>query len=198
MDAKYHSLEVDERSTVTDLEAVKYSNQALMDRNLDLKSEMEALQKHSLMLNQQNQDLQRELDSFVETDDIVRRNLDRKEKISQIRYNIDHHVGLVDPVAAAVVHRSRSPIRRGSPLREVVEHHEAIRSRSPYAPHYVPHPAPATVGMGLGGPAGPLRREYSPTRKENLVSYPGMGSFGGIGAPGRLGSLERDADLLRK
>ena len=79
LEAKFYSLEVDERSKNTDLEAVNYSNQALMDRNLDLKSEYEALQKHSLLLTQQNKDLQRELDSFVETDDVVRRNLDRKE-----------------------------------------------------------------------------------------------------------------------
>ena len=37
-----------------------------MDRNLDLKSEYEALQKHSVLLTQQNKDLQRELDSFAE------------------------------------------------------------------------------------------------------------------------------------
>ena len=52
LEAKYYSLEVDERSKNADLEAVNYSNQALMDRNLDLKSEYEALQKHSLLLTQ--------------------------------------------------------------------------------------------------------------------------------------------------
>ena len=50
LEAKFYSIEVDERSKNTDLEAVNYSNQALMDRNLDLKSEYEALQKHSLLL----------------------------------------------------------------------------------------------------------------------------------------------------
>ena len=37
----------------------------------------------------QNKDLQRELDSFVETDDIVRRNLDRKAKVDDIRFKVD-------------------------------------------------------------------------------------------------------------
>ena len=60
-----------------------------MDRNVDLKSEMEALQKHSILLTQQNKDLQKELDSFVETDDIVRRNLDRKEKVNNIRTSVN-------------------------------------------------------------------------------------------------------------
>ena len=73
---------MDERGKNTDLEAVNYSNQALMDRNLDLKCEYEALQKHIVLLTQQNKELQRELDSFVETDDIVRRNLDRKDKVA--------------------------------------------------------------------------------------------------------------------
>jgi chromosome segregation ATPase len=163
LEAKYYSLEVDERSKNTDLEAVNYSNQALMDRNLDLKAEYEALQKHSLLLTQQNKDLQRELDSFVETDDIVRRNLDRKEKVSMIRHKVDAAVH----ESGAMVVRSRSPIRPGSPLREVVEHE--VRSRSPYA-HYVPHPVPPPMGMGLGGP-GPLRRDFSPARKENMSSY---------------------------
>ena len=89
LEAKFYSLEVDERAKNTDLEAVNYSNQALMDRNLDLKAEYEALQKHSTLLTQQNKDLQRELDSFVETDDIVRRNLDRKTKVDEIRYKVD-------------------------------------------------------------------------------------------------------------
>ena len=88
LEAKFYSLEVEERGKNTDLEAVNYSNQALMDRNLDLKAEYEALQKHSSLLTQQNKDLQRELDSFVETDDIVRRNLDRKQKVEEIRYKV--------------------------------------------------------------------------------------------------------------
>jgi len=78
-----------------------------MDRNLDLKAEYEALQKHSTLLTQQNKDLQRELDSFVETDDIVRRNLDRKTKVDEIRYKVDNAI----QQSAHVVYKSRSPIR---------------------------------------------------------------------------------------
>lgn len=171
---------MDERSKNTDLEAVNYSNQALMDRNLDLKAEYEALQKHSLLLTQQNKDLQRELDSFVETDDIVRRNLDRKEKVSQIRYHVDAAVH-GSAVLGSQVGRSRSPHRAGSPLRDVLEHE--ARSRSPYA-HYVPHPSQmGPPPMGLGGP---IRRDFSPARKEPLgpYSYPGAGAFG----PGPAGA----------
>ena len=52
LEAKFYSLEVEERGQNTDLEAVNYSNQALMDRNIDLKAEYEALQKHSTLLTQ--------------------------------------------------------------------------------------------------------------------------------------------------
>lgn len=68
-----------------DLEGVRYSNDALLDRNHDLKMELESLNGHAELLTSQNRELQRELDQFVETDDIVRRNLDRKDKVIQIR-----------------------------------------------------------------------------------------------------------------
>lgn len=60
---------------------MRYSNDALLDRNHDLKLELESLNGHAELLTAQNRELQRELDQFVETDDIVRRNLDRKEKV---------------------------------------------------------------------------------------------------------------------
>lgn len=72
-----------------DLEGVRYSNDALLDRNHDLKLELESLGQHSELLTSQNRELQRELDQFVETDDIVRRNLDRKDKVIQIRQQVD-------------------------------------------------------------------------------------------------------------
>jgi hypothetical protein len=86
-----------------------------MDRNLDLKAEYEALQKHSVLLTGQNKDLQRELDSFVETDDIVRRNLDRKEKVNEIRTKVDYaiHQSLGDYRKASPRKSSNSPMNGG-------------------------------------------------------------------------------------
>ena len=40
--------------------------------NLDLLSEKEALEKHAQVLNDQNNGLNRELDKFLETDEVVR------------------------------------------------------------------------------------------------------------------------------
>jgi cell division septum initiation protein DivIVA len=107
LESEYYALEVDERGFNTDLEAVNYSNQALMDRNLDLKSEYEALQKHSSLLTTQNKDLQKELDSFVETDDIVRRNLDRKDKVNQIRNTVNSAINQSN----SMVERARTPTK---------------------------------------------------------------------------------------
>ena len=72
-----------------DLEGVRYSNDAMVDRNLDLKQELDSLNNHAELLTSQNRDLQRELDGFVETDDAVRRNLDRKDKVVLIRQQVD-------------------------------------------------------------------------------------------------------------
>ena len=121
------------------------------------------------------------MDSFVETDDVVRRNLDRKEKVHHIRYRVDASVP--DPMMMAP--RSRSPLRGSSPLREVMDHE--IRSRSPYA-HYVHHPPSLLAHHPVGGP-GPIRREYSPTRKENMPMYSHLGMSSYVpGGTGRVGS----------
>ena len=95
-----------------DLDGVRYSNDALLDRNHDLKLELESLNGHSELLTQQNRELQRELDSFVETDDVVRRNLDRKEKVQQIRQQVDDVIqkSIVDLVSKSP-RRARSPVK---------------------------------------------------------------------------------------
>jgi len=59
------------------------------------------------LLTQQNKDLQKELDSFVETDDIVRRNLDRKNKVEDIRSKVDSAI----THSINDVYKSRSPVR---------------------------------------------------------------------------------------
>ncbi len=68
-----------------DLEGMHYSNEALVERNYDLRQELDSLNRHQRLLAEQNNELQRELDGFIETDEIVKRNLDRKDKVQQIR-----------------------------------------------------------------------------------------------------------------
>ncbi len=64
---------------------MRYSNEALVERNYDLRQELDSLNRHQRLLSEQNNELQRELDGFIETDEIVKRNLDRKDKVQQIR-----------------------------------------------------------------------------------------------------------------
>ena len=55
-----------------DLDNQKYTNSQMRDGNMDMLSEKEALEKHATVLTSQNNDIQRELYRFVETDEEVR------------------------------------------------------------------------------------------------------------------------------
>jgi hypothetical protein len=72
-----------------DLDSTGYSGEALVDRNYELKQEVESLGEHAALLGAQNNELQRELNNFVEVDDVVRRNLDRKDHVYMFRTKVD-------------------------------------------------------------------------------------------------------------
>ena len=105
-----------------DLDSVRYSNDALLDRNHDLKQELDSLNQHAELLNHQNRELQRELEGFVETDEMVRRNLDRKDKVQQIRSQVDEVIkkSVVDLI-------NKSPSRARSPTYHVEEIRQSER-----------------------------------------------------------------------
>jgi chromosome segregation ATPase len=92
-----------------DLESMRYSNEALVERNYDLRQNLESLNRHQRLLTEQNNELQRELDGFIETDEIVKRNLDRKDKVQSIRSQVDEVIK-----RSMMEVRSRSPIRGGT------------------------------------------------------------------------------------
>jgi hypothetical protein len=52
-----------------ELDDVRFSNSSMLDRNADIKAEIDALQKHVSLLESQNRDLNIELERFVETDE---------------------------------------------------------------------------------------------------------------------------------
>ena len=66
-------------------EGARYSNAALLDNNANLQSELEALNQHIRILTQQNEDLTKELDHFVEANEAIRMRLDRKTRVYEIR-----------------------------------------------------------------------------------------------------------------
>jgi hypothetical protein len=66
--------------------------------------------------------LQKELDSFVETDDIVRRNLDRKQKVDEIRSKVD-----------TAIKSSQREVYRKSPRRYSNDRYGPSTSKSPHS-----------------------------------------------------------------
>lgn len=64
---------------------VKFSNAGLTDRNGGLRVEVAALQQHINVLEQQNRDLNKELEVFVQTDEQIRINLNRRDRVENLK-----------------------------------------------------------------------------------------------------------------
>jgi chromosome segregation ATPase len=64
---------------------VKFSNAGLSDRNGGLRIEIGALQQHINVLEQQNRDLNKELEVFVQTDEQIRINLNRRDRVETLK-----------------------------------------------------------------------------------------------------------------
>ena len=84
-------------------------NSKLNDGGYELKGESEALKRHVALLNQQNFELSTELEKFIETDETIRRTLNRKGKVEEIRTKVD------DAIMRSMyeVQQRRSPERNG-------------------------------------------------------------------------------------
>jgi hypothetical protein len=93
-----------------DLDSSKYQNSSFRDSNIDLLNEKEALEKHAAVLQQQNQDITRELDKFCETDEVVRSQLDRRGRVYGLRSQNESELRQSYYRIEEV--RSRSPQRR--------------------------------------------------------------------------------------
>jgi hypothetical protein len=72
-----------------ELDRLKDHNDQMLKDQMDLQQEIDALDKHMSNLNNQNYCLQKELEDFVQADDAVRTNLDRKHKVDHIRSRVD-------------------------------------------------------------------------------------------------------------
>lgn len=93
-----------------DLEASRGENSRLRGSNVDQLAEKEALEKHASVLNDQNNGLNRELDQFIQTDEVVRSQLDRRGRVQGMRSN--NEFNLQKSYANVEEARSRSPQRR--------------------------------------------------------------------------------------
>ena len=72
-----------------ELEAVRTSNEGLLETGHCYKQELHALQNHADILALQNNDLQKELDEFVLTDDMIKNSLDRKGRVQSIKQRVE-------------------------------------------------------------------------------------------------------------
>lgn len=71
---------------------VKFSNAGLTDRNNGLRGEIAALQLHINVLEQQNRDLNKELEVFVHTDEQIRNNLNRRDRVENLKKLGDYEI----------------------------------------------------------------------------------------------------------
>ena len=92
-----------------EIEYFKMENAKHSDGGYELKGETEALKRHVALLNQQNFELSTELEKFIETDETIRRTLNRKGKVEEIRTKVD------DAIMRSMyeVSQRRSPERNG-------------------------------------------------------------------------------------
>ena len=95
-----------------ELEAIRKSNESLLEAGHCYKQELHALQNHADLLAMQNNDLQKELDEFVMTDEIIRTGLDRKTRVNVMKDRLHHD----ERKSLTYLEHSRSPVRSRSPL----------------------------------------------------------------------------------
>ena len=113
--------------TLKDIEVLKLDDRDLRADYNALVLEKEALERHAKILINQNDELTRELEMFVQTDEVLRSQLDRKARLNDLSYKIssdnERVRAKIDYVRS--ISRSRSPVyeRSRSPVYE--------RSRSP-------------------------------------------------------------------
>ena len=86
---------------------LRFSNNNMLERNQEAKSEIDALGSHCHVLQNQNKDLNVELERFVQTDEQIRATLNRRERVQDIREKTETEIK-----------RSQYNVDRASPLRQ--------------------------------------------------------------------------------
>lgn len=77
-----------------------------MERNNDLKAEIDAIQSHCNVLGGQNRDLNVELERFVNQDEQIRATLNRRDRVMDLRTKTEIEIT-----------RSAHEVERSSPIR---------------------------------------------------------------------------------
>jgi chromosome segregation ATPase len=91
-----------------ELEGARHSNNALLENNSALQVEIDSMNSHIRVVSHQNDELTREIDQFVQANEVIRQRLDRKNRVQEIREKNEYSL----QQSLAKVH-SRSPCRGG-------------------------------------------------------------------------------------
>ena len=94
-----------------DIDNQQYTNTNMRSDLNDYLAEKEALDRHSRILLGQNDDLTKELERFVNTDEVLRQQLDRRQRVMQMQDRNHKELGYSN--AKVTDARSRSPAKRG-------------------------------------------------------------------------------------
>ena len=68
-----------------ELEGARYSNSALLENNANLQVEIDSMNNHIRVVSHQNDELTREIDQFVQANEVIRQRLDRKNRVNELR-----------------------------------------------------------------------------------------------------------------
>jgi len=68
-----------------ELEGARYSNTALLENNANLQVEIDSLNNHIRVVTHQNDELTKEIDQFVQANEVIRMRLDRRNRVEEIR-----------------------------------------------------------------------------------------------------------------
>lgn len=77
--------EAEAKKTLRELDNIKNIESNLLREKMQKEKEIEAFHSHSLILENQNQNLYKEIDNILQVDEIARDRLDRKERIERIK-----------------------------------------------------------------------------------------------------------------
>ena len=90
-----------------ELEGARYSNSALLENNSNLQIEIESMNNHIRVVSYQNDELTKEINQFVQANEVIRQRLDRKNRVQEIRQRNDYNL----QQSHHKVNHSRSPLR---------------------------------------------------------------------------------------
>ena len=75
-----------------ELEGARYSNSALLENNANLQVEIDSMNNHIRVVTHQNDELTREIDQFVQANEVIRQRLDRKNRVTELRQRNEYNL----------------------------------------------------------------------------------------------------------